>query len=87
MPKSSERLKKLPPYIFAVMGQRIQQMRSNGQDVISLDIGSPDLPPPQPVVDELSRSANLPNKHGYSGYRGIPAFRQAVARYYQRRFV
>ena len=86
MPKSATRLNKLPSYIFAVLGQRIQEMAAQGLDVISLDIGSPDLPPPQPVIDALKQSAQRPNNHGYSGYRGIPAFRQAVARYYQRRF-
>ncbi|MBZ0282765.1 MAG: aminotransferase class I/II-fold pyridoxal phosphate-dependent enzyme [Anaerolineae bacterium] len=86
MPQSAERLAKLPPYIFAVQGQRIQEMLTRGQDVISLDIGSPDLPPPPAVIEALSASAHHPNNHGYAGYRGIPAFRQAVARYYQRRF-
>ena len=86
MPKSAARLSNLPSYIFAVLGQRIQEMVAQGLDVISLDIGSPDLPPPQPVIDALNQSAQRPNNHGYSGYRGIPAFRQAVARYYQRRF-
>lgn len=86
MPQSAERLSNLPPYIFAVLGQRIQAMMSQGIDVISLDIGSPDLPPPQPVIDTLARSAQNANNHGYSGYRGSPGFRQAVARYYGRRF-
>lgn len=86
MPKSAERLANLPPYIFAVQGQRIQEMLARGQDVISLDIGSPDLPPPPVVVEALSASAHNPHNHGYAGYRGIPAFRQAIARYYQRRF-
>jgi LL-diaminopimelate aminotransferase len=86
MPQSAERLNNLPPYIFAVLGQRIQAMLSQGIDVISLDIGSPDLPPPQPVIDTLTQSAQNANNHGYSGYRGSPAFRQAVSRYYGRRF-
>jgi LL-diaminopimelate aminotransferase len=86
MPQSAERLGNLPPYIFAVLGQRIQAMISQGIDVISLDIGSPDLPPPQPVIDTLAASAQNVNNHGYSGYRGSPAFRQAVAQYYGRRF-
>jgi LL-diaminopimelate aminotransferase len=86
MLKYAERLNNLPPYIFAVLGQRIQQMLSDGLDVISLDIGSPDLPPPQHVIEALAHSAQNPNHHGYSGYRGIPAFRQATADYYQRRF-
>jgi LL-diaminopimelate aminotransferase len=86
MPKPATRLTNLPSYIFAVLGQRIQEMTAQGLDVISLDIGSPDLPPPQPVIDALKQSAQRPNNHGYTGYRGIPAFRQAVARYYKRRF-
>jgi LL-diaminopimelate aminotransferase len=86
MPKSAERLNNLPTYIFAVLGQRIQELTSRGIDVISLDIGSPDLPPPPHVIDALDRSARDPHHHGYSGYRGIPAFRQAVAQYYHQRF-
>ncbi|MBI5669861.1 MAG: aminotransferase class I/II-fold pyridoxal phosphate-dependent enzyme [Chloroflexi bacterium] len=86
MPAPAHRLNNLPPYPFAVQGQRIQQMIVSGIDVISLDIGSPDLPPPPPVIEAIAVSASHPNHHGYSGYKGIPAFRQAVARYYQRRF-
>ncbi len=86
MPQIADRLANLPPYIFAVQGQRIQEMAAHGQDVISLDIGSPDLPPPSSVIEALADSAHQPNNHGYSGYRGIASFRQAVSRYYQRRF-
>jgi LL-diaminopimelate aminotransferase len=86
VPVSSERLNRLPPYIFAVMDQRLQHMLSSGLDVIRLDIGSPDMPPPNVVIEELANSAWNPNNHGYSGYRGIASFRAAVARYYQTRF-
>lgn len=86
MPTPADRLNNLPPYAFAVQGQRIQQMIASGIDVISLDIGSPDLPPPLPVIEAIAASARHPSHHGYSGYKGIPAFRQAVSRYYQRRF-
>jgi LL-diaminopimelate aminotransferase len=86
VPAQAERLNRLPPYIFAVLDQRLQEMLSKGLDVIRLDIGSPDMPPPNVVIEELTHSAWNPNHHGYSGYRGIPAFRQAVARYYQSRF-
>jgi LL-diaminopimelate aminotransferase len=48
-------------------------------------MGSPDMPPPPNVIEQLSQSAAQPNKHGYSGYRGIGSFRQAVAGYYARR--
>jgi LL-diaminopimelate aminotransferase len=86
MPDRAARLNNLPVYFFAVIAQRIQVMQSQGIDVISLDIGSPDLPPPMAVVDALSNSAHKATTHGYSGYRGIPAFREAVARYYEKRF-
>jgi LL-diaminopimelate aminotransferase len=86
VPTQAERLNRLPPYIFAVLDQRLQEMVKNGTDVIRLDIGSPDMPPPNVVIEELAHSAWNPNNHGYSGYRGIASFRQAVARYYQSRF-
>lgn len=86
MPERAARLNNLPVYFFAVIAQRIQAMQAQGIDVISLDIGSPDMPPPRAVVDTLSESAHEPNTHGYSGYRGIPAFRSAVAHYYKKRF-
>jgi LL-diaminopimelate aminotransferase len=54
--------------------------------VIRLDIGSPDLPPEDGVVEALYRSARQPDRHGYPGYRGTPELRQAVADYYGRRF-
>jgi LL-diaminopimelate aminotransferase len=86
MPKVAHRLDRLPPYGFAVIGQRIVQMMAAGQDVIRLDIGSPDMPPPPAVIAALKNSADNPNNHSYGSYRGLPAFRQAIARYYQRRF-
>jgi LL-diaminopimelate aminotransferase len=51
-----------------------------------MDVGSPDLPPEDSVVDALYQSARRPDTHGYPGYRGIPELRQAVADYYGRRF-
>jgi LL-diaminopimelate aminotransferase len=86
MPKTAERLSKLPPYVFSVIGDRLRQMSKAGIDVIRLDIGSPDLPPPSDIVDALEQSARDPKKHGYTGYRGLADFRLATANYYQQRF-
>ncbi|MCU0496729.1 MAG: aminotransferase class I/II-fold pyridoxal phosphate-dependent enzyme [Anaerolineae bacterium] len=86
MPLHAARLDTLPPYVFAVLGERLRQMELAGIDVIRLDIGSPDMPPPPHVVETLYRSSQNPDHHGYSGYRGIPSFRQAIARYYQHKF-
>jgi LL-diaminopimelate aminotransferase len=86
MTKIADRLKHLQPYFFAVLGQRLQEFRARGIDVISLDIGSPDLPPPPHVIEALCHSASKPEAHGYTGYRGTAEFRQAVSQYYLRRF-
>jgi LL-diaminopimelate aminotransferase len=80
------RLRNLPNYPFAVLGQRIQQLRAEGKSIIRLDMGSPDLPPSSAVIEALAESASRPDTHGYSGYTGTPEFRKAVANYYQKRF-
>ena len=54
--------------------------------MIRLDIGNPDMPPDEIVVEKLYASAKQGAHHGYAGYRGLPVFRQAVADYYARRF-
>jgi LL-diaminopimelate aminotransferase len=82
----ADRLARLPAYPFAIINQRVRQLTQQGIDVINLDVGSPDKPPPEFVVEALSRAAHQHNKHGYSGYKGAPEFRRAVADYYQRRF-
>jgi LL-diaminopimelate aminotransferase len=86
MPKRSSRLDNLPQYIFSIIGDRITALKAKGADVIRIDIGSPDLPPPDAVIEALSQSAQNPANHGYTGYRGLPAFREAIAEYYQNRF-
>ena len=80
------RVDNLPPYVFAVLGKKIAAMRAEGHDVIALNIGSPDMPPPDHVVEALERSARNVSHHGYAGYTGTPGFRQAIASYYAERF-
>jgi LL-diaminopimelate aminotransferase len=84
--KHANRLTNLPPYPFARWAAKVNAARDRGLDVIRLDIGSPDLPPEDGIVEALYRSARRPDSHGYPGYRGIPELRQAVADYYGRRF-
>ncbi len=84
--KPANRIINLPPYPFARLGKRIAEMKARGVDVIRLDIGSPDMPPPPPIINALCRSAHDPHHHGYGGYYGIPALRRAMAAYYRRRF-
>ena len=86
MPIKAERLQNLPPYIFSTIADSVGRLQADGKDVVRLDVGSPDLPPPDFVIDALYQSAQNPKHHGYSGYKGITTFREAVARYYKRRF-
>ncbi len=84
--KPAERANSLPPYIFATIGKKIAKMRAEGIDVIRMDIGSPDLPPTDEVIDALTQSARNPNHHRYPGYSGKPELLTAIADYYARRF-
>ena len=84
--RHSERLERIPPYLFAELERKIAAKKEQGVDVISLGIGDPDTPTPDPVVDELATAAHDPGTHRYPSNRGRPEFRTAVARFYERRF-
>src|SRR4051794_24959575 len=84
--KPSSRLEKIPPYLFAQLEQKISEKKSQGIDVISLGIGDPDTPTPDLVVDALARAARDPGTHQYPSNRGRQELRDAVARFYDRRF-
>lgn len=86
LPAPAARLARFGMNPFAAIGQRITELAALGKDIIRVDMGSPDLPPPEPVIEMLARSAQDPTHHGYAPYRGEPAFRKAVAAYYARRF-
>ena len=85
----SERLKKLPPYLFADLRRKIAAARQRGIEVISLGIGDPDTPTPDPVVEELCRAVrdtSDPNRHRYGCDVPVPEFSQAVRDFYARRY-
>jgi LL-diaminopimelate aminotransferase len=82
----AERVRELPPYLFAELDKRVAAKRAAGADVISLGIGDPDLPTPRHVVEALQEAAEDPRTHQYPSYYGLPAFRQAIAEFYERRF-
>ncbi len=84
--KRASRLNYLPPYPFAKWSDRIAAVRKRGQEVIRLDVGNPDLPPPDEVITSLTAAAHRLDQHGYSHYRGTFALRVAIADYYARRF-
>jgi LL-diaminopimelate aminotransferase len=86
MKKIAERVSKLPVFYFATLGPKLRNLAAEGVDVIRLDIGSPDLPPPAAVLSSLAESAFQPDRHGYVPQKGIPALREAWAVLYKKRF-
>src|SRR5215216_4898817 len=82
----SSRLDHLPPYLFAELERKIREKKAAGVDVISLGIGDPDTPTPQPVIDALASAATDPGTHQYPANRGRPELREAYASFYERRF-
>jgi len=86
--EGAERLKKIPPYLFMELRNKIVQARAAGIDVISLAIGDPVEPTPKAVVDELARSGRDPANHRYptDEEKGMLAFRRAVADWYASRY-
>ena len=84
--KFSHRLDKLPPYLFVDINRKIAEKRARGEDIISFAVGDPDMPTPQHILDELCQAANDPSNHRYPETVGLPELRQAIARWYQRRF-
>jgi LL-diaminopimelate aminotransferase len=84
--RHSERLERIPPYLFAELERKIAAKRQQGVDVISLGIGDPDTPTPDPVVEALGTAARDQGTHQYPSNRGRAELREAVARFYSRRF-
>ena len=82
----AERLKKLPPYLFAEIDRVKRKLIQAGRDVIDLGVGDPDLPTPPHIVDALRRAALDPGNHRYALDLGMPVLRQAIAEWYARRF-
>jgi LL-diaminopimelate aminotransferase len=82
----AERLKKLPPYLFAEIDKKKREARARGVDLIDMGIGDPDLPTPPHIIEALKRGAENPASHRYPDYEGMLEFRRAVATWYRQRF-
>jgi LL-diaminopimelate aminotransferase len=84
--RHSERLERIPPYLFAQLERKIAEKRAAGIDVITLGIGDPDVPTFPPIVEAAQRAVANPSTHTYPSNRGREEFREAVASFYGRRF-
>jgi len=83
--EQADRLKQLPPYLFAELDRKKAEARERGIDVIDLGVGDPDLPTPDNIIDKLAEAARVPAYHRYPSYTGMNSFREAVARWYKKR--
>ncbi len=82
----SERLEKIPPYLFAEIDRKIAEAKAKGADVISLGIGDPDTPTLPPVVEAMHKAIDNPANHDYPPYNGTVAFRKAACDWMHKRF-
>jgi LL-diaminopimelate aminotransferase len=82
----ASRVKHLPPYLFASIDKMKQQALRKGTDLIDLSIGDPDIPTPSQIVQAMKKAVEDPLHHRYPSYEGMLSFRQAVAKWYTRRF-
>jgi LL-diaminopimelate aminotransferase len=82
----ADRLKRLPPYLFAEIDRLKAELIAKGVDVINLGVGDPDLPTPPHIIQSMQKAAENPENHQYPSYSGMNDFKGSVARWYQKRF-
>jgi LL-diaminopimelate aminotransferase len=82
----SERLKRLPPYLFKEIDRKKKEVISRGIDIIDLGVGDPDLPTPEPIVEAMRRAVGDPANHRYPSYSGMDDFKVAAAAWFKTRF-
>jgi len=84
--KWANRIEALPPYLFAEIDAKMDEMKAKGVDVIDLGVGDPDIPTPSNIIDALEIAARDPGNHRYPSYVGMLSFREAVSNWYNERF-
>ena len=84
MIQPAERLNNVQEYYFSRKLKEVARMNAEGKDIISLAIGSPDMPPSPETIEKLCEVAHDPDAHGYQPTSGTPELREAMAGYYKR---
>lgn len=84
--KLAERVKNLPPYLFARIDAMKREAVGKGVDLIDLSIGDPDIPTPGHIVEAMKKAVQNPKHHRYPSYEGMPSYREAVSVWYKGRF-
>lgn len=80
------RIKRLPPYVFAIVNELKAEARARGEDIIDFGMGNPDQPTPKHIVDKLVDAAQRNDTHRYSVSRGVPRLRRAICNWYKDQF-
>ena len=86
MNQQFQRIERLPPYVFNIIGELKQQARARGEDIIDFGMGNPDQPTPQHIVDKLKDTVERGDTHRYSQSKGIPRLRKAMCDWYASRY-
>ena len=86
MNQQFQRIERLPPYVFNIIGELKQQARARGEDIIDFGMGNPDQPTPQHIVDKLKETVERGDTHRYSQSKGIPRLRKAMCDWYASRY-
>ncbi len=80
------RIKRLPPYVFAIVNDLKMKLRREGEDIVDLGMGNPDIPTPQHIVDKAAEALYNPRNHRYSASKGIFKLRLAICNRYKERY-
>jgi len=86
MPTLAQRVKDLPPYLFARIDTMKQEALKKGVDLIDMSIGDPDIPTPVHIVEAMKKAVEKPEHHRYPSSKGMASFREAAARWMNKRF-
>jgi len=84
--RKAKRISNVPPYLFARIDKKKDELRAKGMDIIDLGVGDPDQKTPERIITEMRKVLDDPKTLGYPPYDGIPEFRKAVSNWYDRRF-
>ncbi|MFK8042785.1 alanine transaminase [Congregibacter sp.] len=86
MEEQFQRIQRLPPYVFSIVGDLKQAARAAGEDIIDFGMGNPDQPTPAHIVEKMVEAAQRPDTHRYSQSKGIPRLRKAICDWYRKRY-
>ncbi len=86
MEQQFQRIERLPPYVFNIIGDLKQKARAAGEDIIDFGMGNPDQATPKHIVDKLTETAQRADTHRYSQSKGIPRLRHAICDWYEQRY-